>query len=333
MINRLLSILICILFLLAIGTYKQENVESSPTQLHIQPIAERISVAQSEDYMVMVIGEANSVYPSIHIAIRNLYTRDTTIVKSNFDGSFSANLQGLENMPYLVAYIENIPAIPSIPPLDGIGTIISPNVIEEQNISIGLGGWVSYGWVRWLADTSINQTHIRQGDNLSVSMQVTFFDAFRLLSLTGSVTNYDYQMRGQLGLYPIANEDGNSLSNEIGVSEDGSFEFLSNDLPNLENAILEIFIAETDDIGIIDNDMVFTLDFETSLSDEIISGTYMLVFTGEIKVDDNNFELWYESHHFAIDGTNGITLMATARPNPIILPIVITVDGINNSDD
>lgn len=314
-----LFIIICVLLISGLKTYSQNNTES--TELDTAPVAERISITQSGDYVVRVIGETNSVMPSTYIAIRNLYTRDTTIVESNSDGSFSTTLSGLDNMPYLVAYSENS-GIPEANSLDGVGTIIYPNLIDEQDISIGLGGWVSYGWIRWFADVSVNQTILKQGDDLSISMEVTFMDVTRLLS----ATNYDYRIRGQLGLYPIADEANEPLSNEIGVNADGSFEFLSNDLPNLENIVLEISFAETDDISIVNNDLVFTLDFETPLPDEINSGTYMLVFTGMMSVDDGDFELWYESRHFAIDGTNGITLMSTARPHPILVPVVITID-------
>ena len=55
-------------------------------------------------------------------------------------------------------------------------------------------------------------------------------DVTRLLS----ATNYDYRIRGQLGLYPIADEANEPLSNEIGVNADANLQLSDADMETLK---------------------------------------------------------------------------------------------------
>lgn len=323
MIKRLFCILLLTLSILIIPINAQDDEEIIVLEAGDPPLVERLSLLASDTdpYTVIISGEAGSVFPSAQVAVRNVYTSATTYAQANFDGSFSATVAGIPQMPYQIN--TDIRFDQSINPqsLAGIAVILHPNYdpIFGQDRPFALGGHLSYGAGIWYAEGTINAVDFAQGDNLIIPLDVTFLiDDFD--------PNLDYVMRGELGFRRYFDENGTQLSTAIGTGDNWSSELTRTGLPILGRTVPDTFITEatTDNISIDDATGVitFSLEFESTLLDELLSGIYMPIFTGEVSVNDSEFVNWHGNRIFSTDGQSQEDVSST------IIPLVVNLGDI-----
>lgn len=320
---------------ITLQSYAQTYSETDNLQADIPFIVDKISVSQETDFTVTITGEVGAVNPSTQIAVQNLYTNDTKVVMAESDGSFVATVFGLEGIPYVVADGTGVwEAMGALYDLNKSRTIIYPDFDSEQDISFGLAGWVSYGWLRWLADSTINSLNFDNGHSLSVSMDVTFYEQHGVL-FQNPLWIPDYEVQGRLSLRRITDETGRQLLPQVDNS--GSYvtwgwisEMTESGLPIHGQNSSDILITTTQttilDIDS-DNNPIFTLNFETTL-DDLPTGLYIPVFEGDFKVAGKEFNCWYCNKHFAVDGTDGITHQVTVKPYPIVMPFLISIGEV-----
>lgn len=68
------------------------------------PVLERITVSPpSATGMVTISGAVGAVFPNAYIAVRNLYTGSTAFAHAGITGSFSVEIDGVENTPYRIS--------------------------------------------------------------------------------------------------------------------------------------------------------------------------------------------------------------------------------------
>ena len=326
MTKRLILTYIVVIAWIGISVSAQDDV------IFTQPVAEKILVSQTDDdHIVSVVGEPGAVAPFSRVAVRNLYTNQTAVADASADGSFSTTLYGYENMLYKIADGTDIwDEMGMLYPLDSMSIIVYPAYDDtdlNDEFSSGLGGWVSYGWVIWLSENTINARHFEPGDNLSLTMQTTF----QLHPILIREPFPEFTMRGNFGLHQIADGTGNLVSTDIGLSETGTLELNSIDLPEIGGEQIHIATVETNDVNLDmqTNELSFTFEFDTVLTSNVSSGIYVPVFSGMMQVDDRDIDYWYVNRYFAIDGTNGITTQATMRPIVKIMPFAITVGDVD----
>lgn len=93
-------VLFVILLLGAFGAAAQSELP----QPGDPPVLEHITVSPpSEDGSVTINGSAGAVFSNAYVIIRNLYTGTTAYERASITGSFSAQLDGLENTPYWIS--------------------------------------------------------------------------------------------------------------------------------------------------------------------------------------------------------------------------------------
>lgn len=290
------------------------------------PLVERISLIALDDapYAVLITGEAGAVFPSAQVAVRNIYTGATIYTQANFDGSFSATVAGIANLPYQIQVDTRFDQSITPETLSGIGVVLHPpyEQIFGQGIPFGLGGNLSYGAGTWYAEGTINAVDFAQGDTASISLDVAFLiDDFD--------PSLDYVMRGELGFRRYFDENGTQLSTAIGTGNDWSSELTSTGLPILGRIVPDTFIADaiTDDILIDETTgiVTFSFEFESSL-DDLLSGIHAPVFIGEVSVNGSEFVDWDANRIFSADG------QSQGEASPVIIPLLLSIGDITSPE-
>ncbi|GAB5493478.1 MAG: hypothetical protein Phog2KO_36930 [Phototrophicaceae bacterium] len=303
MTKRLLLTVILTLSLLIVQISAQED-EPSEIILDVgdPAIAERINIMPSETdpYSVLILGDIGSVFPSAQVAIRNLYTGATVYAQANFDGSFSATISGIQQMPYQVNTDTRFDQTLNPENLSGIGVVVHPNYdTSSDGIPFGLGGSLAYGAGTWYADGVINAVDFSQGDTLSLSLDVTFL-------IDNFDPNLDYVMRGELGFRRYFDENGQQLSTAVGTGNTWSSELTATGLPILGGTVPDIALTETstDDITIDETTgaITFSLEFETDFPDDLLTGRHLPVFSGSLSVNNSEFVDWTANRILSVDG-------------------------------
>jgi hypothetical protein len=189
-------------------------------------------------------------------------------------------------------------------------------------------------WLPWLADSTINSLSFEQGDTISISMDVTFYDQRRVFFQNPSRIP-DFEVQARLSLRQITDETGKQMLPEVDNS--GHYatwgwtsEMTASGFPihGQTNSDILISTTYTTDIEIdSDNNLVFTLNFENTVGN-LPANMYIPVFEGEFKINDGEFSTWYNNLSFAADGTDGITTQATIKPSPIIMPFLISIGDV-----
>lgn len=125
--------------------------------------------------LVTITGAAGAVFPAAQVAVRNLYTGDTTYVQATSTGTFSARLYGPGNTPFWISPARNIPNTlrdqpGSLP--GGPGTIIygplprnggeAEGIITNLVVDAALGDWASYAGSGLVADGGVQALLNRQ---------------------------------------------------------------------------------------------------------------------------------------------------------------------------
>ena len=334
MIKYRIVAIVAIFMTVILQIQAQTREASSPSQADVPFDASKISVSKETDLTVTITGEAGAVYPSTQIAVRNLYTNDTETVLSKSDSSFVATLFGLESMPYIISDGTDVWYMSALHDLYKRRTIIYPDFDAEQGVSFGIAGWVSHGWLPWLADSTINSLNFEQGDTISISMDVTFYDLHRVF-FQNPLRIPDFEVQARLSLRQITDETGKQLLPEVDNSGHYAHwgwtsEMTVSGLPIHGQIDSDIVIAttHTTDINLdSDKNLVFTLNFESTIGN-LPAGMYIPVFEGDFKIGDGEFSTWYNNLAFAADGTNGITTQATIKLSPIVMPFLISIGDV-----
>ncbi len=112
--HRLSSLFLIVLLAMVIGHTNGDTQAQSATQPQPgdPPIAALISVsAPDESGFVTVTGAQGSIFPNAQVGVRNLFTGQTVYTSAGFTGSFSAELYGPGQTPFLISPAASIPTV------------------------------------------------------------------------------------------------------------------------------------------------------------------------------------------------------------------------------
>jgi|GEM_PF-7015731 len=314
MIQQMIVLIFVLIFVVPINAQSEDNTLPNP---------ELITVTQLDDLHVSIVGDAGSVSPSQQIVVVNLYTNQRECVEAKNNGSFEISIFGQENMPFIVAYshVASLDFCTFASSFDDYVVLYS-DYKSDSLISFGIGSWTSFGYIPWVAHSTINASEFKQGETLSV--QMNFVWEIHPIYNSGWLPEAlpMYEMRGNLGL--------RSLNPDTIVPDDEdnwSRIMTKSGIPLTSNA--NDVLIETVETSLITYDseqgiLSFTFEFDTQLN-ALSQGIYIPVFSGELSVSGEDFTPWYYHRHFAFDGTDGITIQMTQKPHPIVFPFTITI--------
>ncbi|MCA9911212.1 MAG: hypothetical protein KC519_21315, partial [Anaerolineae bacterium] len=246
------------------------------------PRASLISISEpDEDGIVTIAGEANAVFPTAQIAIRNLYTGDTTYTQAGITGSFSTHLFGPGNTPFMISPAENIPQAlrdrpgslpggPAVVVWGGYPTGV--NGSYQFTASGSLGNGTDY----WTASGSANQIAFETGDPnpLQLELDVTIPRPVAEVDLN------DFRVIGQLELIPVVvrqNGEAHAVSTRLtnnGWSSSLTPSGLAIDDVGVGRILAETVVTEADMAPVMTG-LSLRLVFDRQLTNDLPAGIYV----------------------------------------------------------
>lgn len=147
-----LVLILYLLLVLQVGAQAASQAERGDP-----PAAALISVSSPDEAGVVTIsGAAGAVFPTAQVAIRNLFTQETVYVNAGITGSFTAQLYGPGETPFLISPAPAIPtdlrggteAVPGGPGVIVYGANPVPSVAVDNVTQIRIDGmlddWTAY---------------------------------------------------------------------------------------------------------------------------------------------------------------------------------------------
>lgn len=94
-----------LIILLALNTQVQlTTAQSNTLQAGDPPVTSRIQISEpDENGIVTITGEANAVFPTALVVVRNLYTNQQVITNAGIAGGFTARIYGPGNTPFWIS--------------------------------------------------------------------------------------------------------------------------------------------------------------------------------------------------------------------------------------
>lgn len=245
------------------------------------PRADRITVsAPDENGVVSVAGTAGSVFPTAYVAVRNLYTQETTFTQAGVMGSFRVSLWGTENTPFLIVPNRDAPPqnanFPGSLP-GGPGTIVYAPFTDDAAEGVPFAVAGRLGGDLWSMRGQANTLALEPSDSFRLSMDVT------------ADTDVAVSFSAQLLLQPIATERGAVADLN---SNNGWSNVLTPSGLAVDNLTGNVILGEVsvqpgavapDTVGATSDRVTFPLDVAVSLPDDLPDGLYVpaLVVAGE----------------------------------------------------
>ncbi len=223
------------------------------------------------------------------------------------------NADGSELAIYLVQR-----DVPVVDEQDGITRASSQ--VGSAATTFTLSGTVGGGSARWQAQGHINSLSLQAGDTLSLELDVAM-DAPNLpLGLVG------LKMLGRLRLQPVLGADGAQAAGGLGSNNGWSDAKTASGLA-ISNLRSDFQIAEviTPANQVIRQDglLLFPVDFNITLPDDLPAGVYVPLFEGLGQVDDGDLFEWAASSPLG----NGSDAVGTPY---IRLPLTLSVGAIQD---
>ncbi|MCC6613851.1 MAG: hypothetical protein IT320_10265 [Anaerolineae bacterium] len=302
--------------------------ESLRPQRGDPPRASLISVSEpNENGIVTITGEANAVFPTAQLAIRNLYTGETIYTQAGIMGGFTARLYGPGNTPFMISPAESIPAAlrdrpGSLPGGPAVVVYGRYPTRTENGVQFTIAGTLSAGAELWTADGRVNQLTFEAGDPnpLRIELNVTIprpsadidLNTFRIISqleLTPVVLRQRGETRAVGTRY--TNNGWSSLLTPSGLAIDDV---------GVGRTLAETVVTEADIAPAIDG-LSFRLVFERQIPSDLPPGIYVPSLRVQVRAGDNAPEAWETSALFGQgDGYSGIGLTR--------LPLVINIGNL-----
>ncbi|MBE0690245.1 MAG: hypothetical protein IH587_09020, partial [Anaerolineae bacterium] len=257
------------------------------------PRASLIIVSEpDENGVVTISGEANAVFPTAQLAIRNLYTGETIYTQAGIMGAFSARMFGPGNTPFQISPAENIPAAlrdrpGSLPGGPGVIVYGRYPTRTENGVRFTSAGSLGQGADRWTAEGRANQLAFETGDPnpLRIELNVTVPRPGPDVDLS------TFRIIGQLELTPVVvrqNQEAHAVGARFtnnGWSSLLTPSGLAIDDVGIGRTLGEIAVSAAEIAPVLDG-LSFRLVFERQIPSDLPAGIYVpslriLVRTGD----------------------------------------------------
>ncbi|MCL4249452.1 MAG: hypothetical protein KJ065_15015 [Anaerolineae bacterium] len=294
------------------------------------PRTSLISISEpDENGIVTISGESNAVFPTAQVAIRNLYTGDTTYTQAGITGSFSTHLYGPGNTPFMISPAENIPQALRDRPGSLPG---GPAVVVYRSYPTGIDGSYQFtvsgslgsGAEHWAANGSVNRVVFETGDPnpLRLELDVTVPRPLAEVDLN------EFRVIGQLELIPVVlRQNGETHPVSVRLTNNGWASALTPSGLAIDDVGSERLLAETAigaaDIAPVLNGLSFRLVFERQLPSNLPAGIYVPALKVLVRAGDAAPETWETSPLFG----QGAGYSGTALTR---LPLVFNVGSLES---
>lgn len=198
------------------------------------------------------------------------------------------------------------------------GVVYPPSAMIVDPIRFTLAGPVAQGAAIWQAQGRVNQLDFQPGDTLHLQMDVTL-DAPALPETLVGVS-----MVGQIALQPITGADGQQVTGGLGSNNGWSAVLTPSGLP-IDNLRSDFVLSEVQvpapQVLRRGDTLLFGLDFNLFLPEDLPAGTYGLIFRGFGQVGDGERFAWEDAS--LLGQGDGISQIQIAR-----LPLVVNVGEV-----
>jgi hypothetical protein len=230
----------------------------------------------------------------------------------------------LERFDFLTADNTALLSIPVALPLPGVeevdGLVYTPDSEIADPVRFTVSGPVAQGASVWHANGRINQLNFAPGDHLRLQLDVMLNAPALPETLVG------LGMVGQLRLQPIINADGLPAPGGLNSNNGWSAILTPSGLP-IDNLRSDRLLGEAVTVAprVLrrDNQLLFGLDFDLTLPEELPAGTYGLVFEGWGQIGDGERFRWRDNGLLGNGG--GLSRVAINR-----LPVVLNVGTVTD---
>lgn len=210
----------------------------------------------------------------------------------------------------------SIPTIQPIPPVAEVDGIVHRAGAQMNDpVRFTVGGPVAQGAGTWSADGYLNRLNFDAGDHLQMQLDVTLGAPNLPQTLVG------VSMVGQLVLEPIINADGRQATGGLSSNNGWSAVLTPSGMP-IDNLRSDFGLGETivpaPQVLRRQDTLVFGMDFDLPLPDDLPDGIYGLVFEGYGQIADGERFGWQANGLFG-EG-RGISRLHLTR-----LPVLLTV--------
>ena len=226
----------------------------------------------------------------------------------------AATLDRLEFVAADDSVLVAVPVLQELPPVDEIDGIMYETTLDNP-VRFSVSGPVAQGASVWLAQGRANRLNFMPGEALRLQFDVTMTAPDFPESLDG------ISMIGVIGLQPISGPDGSLVSGGLNSNNGWSAILTPGGLPvdNLRSDfVLGEAVAPAPRMVRRDDELIFGLDFDLMLPEDLPEGRYNLTFQGFGQISDGERFSW-QSNGLLGSGP-GISRVARTR-----LPLVLTL--------
>jgi hypothetical protein len=215
----------------------------------------------------------------------------------------------------------SIPAIQPIPPVNEIdGIVHQAGSLIDDPVRFTVAGPVAQGAGTWSADGSLNQLNFEAGDDLHMQLDVTLGAPNLPQTLVG------VSMVGELALEPIINADGQQATGGLSSNNGWSAVLTPSGMP-IDNMRSDFVLGEAlvpaPQVLRREDSLIFGMDFDLTLPEDLPDGVYGLVFEGYGQIADGERFGWQMNGLFG-EGP-GISRLHLTR-----LPVLLTVGDVES---
>lgn len=305
------AVLVVLLTLLLPSTRAQPALPSLTDPV----ILERITITDFGRNSVRLIGAEGAAAGSAVVAVRNLWTGETTSMETLENGGFAVQVPGTIFTPFRISHARSFSdedlAADILP---GVTTdLYRPLAASEQQVVFDTAGLLAYGAGRWQATGRINGTRLQAGGPFTLLFEAR-------MTLPDAEVTLPYQMYGTLAFRPISDEAGNPLAS---IGAGWSSTLTAEGVPVQGGAVADRVIAFAQTDAMRPNTDLGTLSFDFIFADvvpaNLPAGHYIPVFIGQASIEDSAPFLWSQNRILGVEGQR------LDLPTEYLLPLVIQV--------
>lgn len=234
------------------------------------------------------------------------------------------DVASLERFEYLAVDGSVMLSIPTLQPIPAVnevdGIVHSAGAQMDNPVRFTIGGPVAQGAGTWFADGSLNQLRFNAGDQLQMQLDVTLGAPNLPQTLVG------VSMVGELSLEPIINANGQQATGGLTSNNGWSAVLTPSGMP-VDNMRSDFVLGETIVPSPLvlrrEDTLIFGMDFDLTLPEDLPDGVYGLVFEGFGQIADGERFGWQMNGLFG-EGP-GISRLHLTR-----LPVLLTVGEVES---
>ncbi len=232
----------------------------------------------------------------------------------------SSTLEQLDFLDVEGGVLQSLVVAQTLPAVDEIdGLVIAPEEQLDDPVAFTISGPVAQGAAYWHAPGRINRLDFMPGDHLRLQLDVTLMAPDMPDDLVG------LDMIGTLSLQPLNDAEGYPVSGGINSNNGWSMIETPSGLA-IDNLRSDFLLGETrrpaSQVLRQGDQLIFGLDFDLTLPEDLPSGSYGLMFQGMGQIGDDAPFRWEDSS--VLGSGQGVARVQVNR-----LPLVLNVGEIS----